>query len=154
MKKTHFAKSATVVLTFAAMLGLGACQKTPPPVNEPTSETATETGTETATEIIDETVNETTGDFDPTFLEMGQNIAKSRCGFCHNTTATGKSPRSDAPPLRTVLKQYNPDALADDFREHIHVGHPDMPDFDFTVKQTEGLLAYLTSIQEKKDTAE
>ncbi|WP_409432125.1 c-type cytochrome [Litorimonas sp. RW-G-Af-16] len=85
--------------------------------------------------------------FDPAFIEIGREIAQTQCVSCHSIGQSGDSPRSDAPPLRTVLGIYNAESLADDFREHIHVGHPDMPDFDFTVKETEGLLAYLTSIQ-------
>ena len=73
------------------------------------------------------------------------------CAACHNIGLSGASPRAYAPPLRSVLTIYNSDSLADDFREHIHVGHPDMPDFDFTVKDTEGLLAYLSSIQETSE---
>ena len=88
-----------------------------------------------------------TAEFDASYIEAGREIVMSKCAECHATDRTGISPRSDAPPLRTVLSNYNPSALADDFREHIHVGHPDMPDFDFTVLQTEGVLAYLTSIQ-------
>ncbi len=87
-------------------------------------------------------------DFDVTFLEEGQAIVETQCTVCHSIDQSKASPRSDAPPLSTVLANYNPNALADDFREHIDVGHPDMPDFDFTIKQIEGLLAYLNSIQE------
>lgn len=87
-------------------------------------------------------------DFDVAFIEDGQQITETQCLVCHSLDGSKASPRSDAPPLSTVLATYNPNSLADDFREHIHVGHPDMPDFDFNVKQTEGLLAYLTSIQD------
>lgn len=86
--------------------------------------------------------------FDLPYAELGADVAKTHCAACHNMSSSGDSPRSDAPPLRTVLREYNPEALADNFREHIHVGHPDMPDFDFTVKETEGLLSYLRMIQE------
>ena len=87
-------------------------------------------------------------ELDVAFLELGQQIVETHCAACHTANATGGSPRVDAPPLRNVLKTYDSTALADDFREHIHVGHPDMPDYDFTVIETEGLLAYLKSIQE------
>jgi mono/diheme cytochrome c family protein len=86
--------------------------------------------------------------FDASYIELGQEVAKTHCAVCHNISPTGASPRADAPPLRLAFGLYNPGALGDDFREHIHVGHPDMPDFDFTVKETEGLLAYLNTIQE------
>jgi mono/diheme cytochrome c family protein len=82
------------------------------------------------------------------YIKLGQEIAETRCVTCHNTSHSGAEFYADAPPLSRVLEQYNPNALADDFREHIHVGHADMPDFDFTVKETEGLLAYLRAIQE------
>ncbi len=84
---------------------------------------------------------------DMTYVELGQDIAKANCAACHSIEPSGPSPRADAPPLRTVFGISNPESLADDFREHIHVGHADMPDYDFTVKETDGLLAYLSSIQ-------
>ena len=85
---------------------------------------------------------------DPSQIQTGLEIVQTHCVACHTAATTGTSPRADAPPLRTVLSTYSPDALADDFREHIHVGHPDMPDFDFSVREIDGLLAYLRSIQE------
>ena len=88
--------------------------------------------------------------FDVSFLEYGKKITEDQCLVCHSVDGSQDSPRADAPPLSTVLANYNPNTLADDFREHVHVGHPDMPDFDFNVKQTEGLLAYLNSIQDDK----
>jgi len=81
------------------------------------------------------------------FVEFGQELVMEKCASCHSVTKSGASPRSDAPPLRTVLSLYNSESLADDFRVHIHVGHPDMPNFNFSVKETEGVLTYLKSIQ-------
>jgi len=95
-----------------------------------------------------------TVDPDTNYIRIGEAIVTSQCSTCHTASATGDSPRADAPPLRTVLASYNPSALADDFRERIHVGHPDMPDFNFTVKEVDGLLAYLRSIQENDPKAE
>lgn len=80
-------------------------------------------------------------------IESGREIVESQCSVCHATGPDGQSPRADAPPLRTILADYPPDALADDFREHVHVGHPDMPDFDFGPLGTDHVLAYLRSIQ-------
>ncbi|MEP3892185.1 MAG: cytochrome c [Hellea sp.] len=82
-------------------------------------------------------------------ITEGLSIVTSNCGSCHNVGTAGDSPRVDAPPLRTVLANYNVESLADDFREHIHVGHPDMPDFDFGPKGTDAVIVYLKSIQEK-----
>ena len=77
----------------------------------------------------------------------GLAIVQSSCVSCHAIGVSGNSPREDAPPLRTVLANYNAESLADDFREDIHVGHPDMPDFDFGPKGTDDVIAYLKSIQ-------
>lgn len=85
---------------------------------------------------------------DAPYIKLGQEIAETRCVTCHNTSHSGENSDANAPPLSQVLGHYNSNALADDFREHIHVGHADMPDFDFTVKETEGLLSYLRAIQE------
>ena len=81
-------------------------------------------------------------------IAEGLGIVESNCASCHSIGLKGDSPRSDAPPLRTVLTNYDAESLADDFREHIHVGHPDMPDFNFGPKGTDEVIAYLKSIQE------
>ena len=81
-------------------------------------------------------------------IESGREIVEAQCSVCHATSRDGASPRPDAPPLRTVLASYAPDALAEDFREQVHVGHPDMPDFDFGPIGTDHVLAYLISIQD------
>ena len=80
-------------------------------------------------------------------IESGREIVKVQCATCHAIGKDDQSPRLDAPPLRIVLANYAPEALAADFREHIHVGHPDMPDFDFGPLGTDHVLAYLKSIQ-------
>lgn len=81
-------------------------------------------------------------------IAEGLSIVQTNCASCHSIGLSGDSSRADAPPLRTVLENYNAESLTDDFREHIHVGHPDMPDFDFGPKATDDLIAYLKSIQE------
>lgn len=83
-------------------------------------------------------------------LSMGQEIVKTSCLSCHvETKAKAPGPRADAPPLSTIAGRYNFESLTDDFREHIHVGHADMPDFDFDPKEADLVVAYLKSIQEK-----
>lgn len=78
----------------------------------------------------------------------GRAIVEQNCTTCHATGSTDDSPRTDAPPLRHVLAQRDPEALAADFREGIHIGAVDMPDFDFGPLGTDAVLAYLTSIQD------
>lgn len=77
----------------------------------------------------------------------GRNIAETHCSICHGL-GQDASLRADAPPLRYVLSIYPPDSLAEDFRNGIHVGHEDMPEFVFGDLGMDVLLAYLISIQE------
>jgi mono/diheme cytochrome c family protein len=84
-------------------------------------------------------------------IAEGRAIVEANCASCHSVGISGISPRQDAPPLRTVLATYNAESLADDFREAIHVGHPEMPDFNFGPKGTDEVIAYLKSIQESSE---
>ncbi|MHA7900635.1 MAG: c-type cytochrome [Henriciella sp.] len=81
-------------------------------------------------------------------IESGREIVEAQCVMCHAIGLNDTSPRPDAPPLRTVLASYPPDMLAEDFREQVHVGHPDMPDFEFGPIGTDHVIAYLISIQD------
>lgn len=80
-------------------------------------------------------------------LESGRGIAETHCVACHAIGLSDESPRLDAPPLRVVLQNYDEDALAEDFRERLKIGHADMPDYDFGPIGTDGLIAYIQSIQ-------
>lgn len=84
---------------------------------------------------------------DEDLLESGRGIAETHCVACHAIGVADESPRADAPPLRTVLQNYDAEALAHDFRERLEIGHADMPDYDFGPIGTDGLIAYLQSIQ-------
>lgn len=98
-----------------------------------------------------DSVGDETDSFELSEIEMienGAEIVETQCSFCHAVGVTGQSPRADAPPLRTVLADYPADVLAEDFREQVHVGHPDMPDFNFGPIGTDHVLAYLQSIQD------
>ncbi|WP_293610320.1 c-type cytochrome [Ponticaulis sp.] len=112
------------ILSFAA-----ACSPATEPAEEPTAETPA---------VNDEMAN---------LITEGRAIAEENCTSCHAIGATGASPRTDAPELRTVFREFDPEAISADFREGIHVGAPDMPDFDFGPLGTEALIAYLQSIQ-------
>ncbi|MEL7546961.1 MAG: cytochrome c [Pseudomonadota bacterium] len=89
--------------------------------------------------------------FESELVASGRDIVDAQCAACHAVGLTGTSPRGDAPPLRLVLARYSADALADEFREGIHVGHPDMPDFDFGPLGTDAVITYLQSIQGDAD---
>lgn len=82
-------------------------------------------------------------------VDDGRAVAESQCAGCHAVGHAGASPRSDAPPLRTVLARYPAGPLEDAFMEGLKVGHPDMPNFEFTPIEADSLIAYLKSIQEE-----
>ncbi|MGB3625846.1 MAG: cytochrome c [Henriciella sp.] len=109
-----------------AFIAIAACGQTESPASTPVSDT---------------------GETDADLIADGRDIVEDQCTTCHAIGASDDSPRADAPPLRTVLADFDPEALADDFREGIHVGHPDMPDFEFGPIGTDAVLAYLVSIQ-------
>ena len=119
-------KSAALFLP-AFILTLAACSQ---------SDTAADAPVETIT--AEERVD---------LISEGRAIVEDNCTACHAIGAEGDSPRQDAPPLRTVFAEFDPEAIGDDFREGIHVGAVDMPDFDFGPLGTEALIVYLQSIQ-------
>jgi mono/diheme cytochrome c family protein len=84
---------------------------------------------------------------DAEIIADGREIAVTNCATCHGLDGDA-SPRADAPPLRHVLSILPPESLAEDFRAGIHVGHEDMPAFEFGDMGMDVLLSYLVSIQE------
>ena len=80
-------------------------------------------------------------------ISDGRAIAEANCASCHAIGTTGDSPRTDAPAFRVIMRDVNPEALSDDFREGIHVGATDMPDFDLGPRGTDAIVEYLKSIQ-------
>ncbi|NNE57916.1 MAG: cytochrome c [Hellea sp.] len=80
--------------------------------------------------------------------KYGQEIVAQNCLSCHVALKSDRrSPHPEAPPLSELKDRYNFESLTDDFREHIHVGNANMPDFNFNVKESDALVAYLKSIQ-------
>jgi cytochrome c len=83
-------------------------------------------------------------------LEMrGEELLGDKCARCHAIARTGESPRSAAPPFRTLSRNYPIEGLAESLAEGLSVGHPDMPEFVFQPDEIAGILAYLKSIQER-----
>jgi len=117
-------------------LPLAACVQTPPSETGPAEAevTAEENLGLTGLPIAEE-------------VELGRQIASSQCADCHGIDGEDAR-RTDAPALRYVLADYDGDALAEDFRDGLKVGHPEMPQFQFGPKSTDLLLSYLMSIQE------
>lgn len=79
--------------------------------------------------------------------EAGRVIAEQNCAGCHSIASTGASPNTAAPPLRIALQDFDIEALAIDFREHIEIGSNEMPEFDFGTKGTDALMAYLLTLE-------
>lgn len=87
-------------------------------------------------------------ELDPIQVQEGRDIAVSMCGGCHAVDDADQSPRPDAPPLKTLLAGYDPEALTDDLVNGVQMGHQDMPEFDFSVIATDALVTYLISVSE------
>lgn len=88
-------------------------------------------------------------ELDPIQVQEGRDIAVAMCGGCHAVDDADQSPRPDAPPLKTLLAGYDPDALTDDLINGVKLGHQDMPNFDFNVIATDALVTYLVSISDR-----
>ncbi|WP_353256431.1 cytochrome c [Hyphomonas sp.] len=141
MRPTPFAFAAAALL-------LAACGKpAAPPVEAPAApKAAAEPAAEAAASpAFDAAALGLPTDADS--IADGREIAVTQCSSCHALDQE-TSPRPGAPPLRYVLSIHNPESLAEDFRAGIHVGHPDMPDFEFGDLGMDVLLSYLISIQE------
>lgn len=79
----------------------------------------------------------------------GQEIALTHCGSCHAVGASGESPAPEAPPFRTLSRNYRVDTLEEALAEGISVGHPAMPQFQFAPEDVNALVTYLQSTQER-----
>ena len=80
---------------------------------------------------------------------QGEALVKAQCAPCHAIGRTGSSPNAAAPPLRLVAAKYRIEDLEEAFAEGIMVGHQagEMPAFEMTPAQIEGLSAYLRSLK-------
>lgn len=77
----------------------------------------------------------------------GRALAEAHCGACHATGRVGDSPAPEAPPFRTLSRNYRVDMLQEALAEGISVGHPAMPQFQFAPTDVDALIAYLQSVQ-------
>jgi cytochrome c len=81
--------------------------------------------------------------------KRGEALLTKNCARCHAIGRTGASPHPQAPPFRTLSRNYPIEGLAEALAEGIFVGHPDMPEFVFEADEVGAILAYLASIQER-----
>jgi len=81
--------------------------------------------------------------------EAGRKIAERFCARCHAIGVDGTSPHESAPPFAQIVAKGNVQNLEEALGEGIVVGHPDMPQFQFSAQNVGALLAYLRSLSGK-----
>lgn len=82
-------------------------------------------------------------------VREGHALAIKRCGACHATEKSGKSPLAAAPPFRSLAYRYPVETLDEALAEGITVGHPDMPSDPWEPADIERFIAYLKAIGPK-----
>ena len=82
-----------------------------------------------------------------TLIDKGEALVRENCSRCHAIGKEGDSPHKEAPPFRTLAKNYPIEDLAESLAEGIVSGHPDMPIFVFGPHDVEAIIEYLQSIQ-------
>jgi mono/diheme cytochrome c family protein len=81
--------------------------------------------------------------------KAGREIAERICSRCHAIGPDGASPHKDAPPFRFIAAKGNVQNLEEALAEGIVVGHPDMPQFQFSARDVGAIVAYLRSLSGK-----
>lgn len=82
-------------------------------------------------------------------VDRGHALASANCATCHAIGSVGDSPAPEAPPFRTLSRNYRVADLEEALAEGISVGHPAMPQFAFSADDAHALVVYLQSIQER-----
>jgi cytochrome c len=80
----------------------------------------------------------------------GARLAQEKCGACHNVGKHGASPNLKAPTFRRIAHQWPPEQLQESLAEGIVTGHNDMPEFTFSTRQVDDLVAHLTALRQKR----
>ncbi len=81
--------------------------------------------------------------------EAGRDLAERFCSRCHAIGPEGRSPHDSAPPFSQIVARGNVQNLEEALGEGIIVGHPDMPQFQFSPRNVGELIAYLKSLSGK-----
>lgn len=77
----------------------------------------------------------------------GEALLREHCSRCHAIGKEGASPHKEAPPFRTLSRDYPVEDLAESLAEGIVSGHPDMPIFVFSPTDVEAIIEYLQTVQ-------
>lgn len=83
-------------------------------------------------------------------IQRGRHLAMTNCSSCHAIGTWGESRHPLAPPFRYLSRNYRVNELEEAFAEGVLVGHPDMPQFTLTPDDTDALLSYIQSVQERR----
>jgi len=78
----------------------------------------------------------------------GRAVVMEFCAHCHAVGKTGNSPHASAPPFRTLGRSFNLDQFPRLLERGISSGHPDMPEFKFSLDDALAVSAYLRTIQQ------
>ena len=81
-------------------------------------------------------------------IAQGRKIAREFCASCHATEKTVACPRIEAPPFRTLSRNFNLDQIPEKLEQGFSSNHPDMPEFKFNEEEARAMRAYLRTIQE------
>jgi mono/diheme cytochrome c family protein len=85
----------------------------------------------------------------PAAAEAGHEIAAKFCSRCHAIGLDGASSHPSAPPFREIVAKGHVENLEEALGEGIVVGHPDMPQFQFSPHDVGALISYLKSLSGK-----
>lgn len=80
-------------------------------------------------------------------VERGAEIARANCARCHSIEKSGPSPFSEAPPFRTLHRNYPVEMLEEALGEGIFTGHPAMPEIQLEPEQIGDFIAFLKSLE-------
>ena len=80
-------------------------------------------------------------------VRRGRAIAVTKCSYCHSIERAGRSPRTAAPPFRTLHKRYPVETLEDALAEGMSTGHPRMPEFRLDPDQVGDFISFLKSLE-------
>jgi len=80
-------------------------------------------------------------------IRRGKAFARANCSYCHSIDRVSRSPRRDAPPFRTLHRQYPVETLEDALAEGISTGHPRMPEFRLEPAEVGDFIGFLKSLE-------
>jgi mono/diheme cytochrome c family protein len=85
-----------------------------------------------------------------TAVDTGRRVVTRNCSQCHAVGLEGSSPNAVAPIFRELNNRYPIEMLEEALAEGMLTGHRAMPQFRFTRREVNAIVAYLNSIQAKK----